>query len=561
MYRLLIVDNEPFIVESVLDLFERQAIPELELLSAYSSAEALGCMRTVKIDIVLSDIRMPGMNGLELHREIIKYWPRCKVIFLTGYNDFDYIHEAMRNGGVDYLLKTEGEEAIVASVQKALTALSEAVEAEAYIAKSKQQMQAMTPLLQKELLMELVQGGSLANGALSRSFEEADIELDPTKPVVAMIGRIDNWKEDTRPFDKSLYLFAIQNIAKEYLAAKVQFISFDFERKTKLLWLIQPEEQTGTLSAAELAELEQRCLIFLKGTAEMMQDSCSVLLKLNLSIAIGASFKAWERISEQFEHLQQLLNRGLGLSQQLLLIEPTITITSADQIEHDQRKQLKKLNLLHTLLENGQKEQFMAEYVGIMTALTECAAAKNAIKTEVYFTLVSIFLSYINRWEVQSEVGGRVNLGKMTALDCHDNWKEVVDYFYKLAEALFEHKQAGKGNQEHDVIRMVQRYVQQNLAGDLTLNRIGDVVGHNPSYLSRLYKQVTNEGLSDYIMTARLAKTKELLEENRLKIHEISTSVGFLSEQSFFRFFRKALQMTPQEYRDSVVMSRNASAK
>ncbi|RAP74763.1 response regulator transcription factor [Paenibacillus montanisoli] len=561
MYRLLIVDNEPFIVESVLDLFERRAIPELELLCAYSSAEALRCMQTVKIDIVLTDIRMPGMSGLELHREIMKYWPRCKVIFLTGYNDFDYIHEAIRNGGVDYLLKTEGDEAIVASVQKALTALSEAVAIEEYIAKSKQQMQAITPLLQKELLWELVQGDSSVHGVLSQSFEEVGIELAPSEPVVAMIGRVDDWKEGTRPFDKSLYLFAIQNIAQEYVSAKVQVLSFDFEKKTKLLWLMQPNERTEGLSAAEVTGLRQRCLVFLKGAAEMIQDSCSVLLKLNLSMAIGASFKEWDQLSEQFEHLQQLLNRGLGLGQQQLLIEQTIDIASAEQLEHDQRKQLKKLNLLHTLLENGQKAPFMTEYAGIMKVLTERSAANNSIKTEVYFTLVSIFLSYINRWEIQHEVGSRFNLGKMTILDCHNNWKEVVDYFYRLAEALFEHKQAGKGSQENDVIRMVQRYVQQNLAGDLTLNRIGDVVGHNPSYLSRLYKQVTNEGLSDYIMTARLEKAKELLEENRLKIHEISASVGFLSEQSFYRFFRKALQMTPQEYRESVVTSRNASAK
>lgn len=559
MYRLLIVDNEPFIVESVLDLFERRAVPELELLCAYSSAEALRCMQTAKIDIVLTDIRMPGMSGLELHREIIKYWPRCKVIFLTGYNDFDYIHEAIRNGGVDYLLKTEGDEAIVASVLKAMTALTEAVAVEAFIAKSKQQMQAITPLLQKELLWELVQGGAFTDVARSKSFEEVNINLESAGPIVVMIGRIDNWKEDTRPIDKSLYLFAIQNIAQEYLSAKVHFISFDFEKKTKLLWLIQPVEQD--LPNTELTALRQRCLVFLKGAAEMIQDSCSTVLKINLSIAIGASFMDWNRVSEQFEHLQQLLNRGLGLSQQQLLIEQTMDITSEDQIEHDQRKQLKRLNLLHTLLENGLKDKFMAEYTAIMQALTESASARNAIKTEVYFTLVSIFLSYMNRWGVQGEIGSKFNLGKMTVLDCQNNWKEVVDYFFKLAEALFDQKQAGQGSQEHDVIRTVQRYVQQNLAGDLTLNRIGDVVGHNPSYLSRLYKQITNEGLSDYIMTARLEKAKELLEENRLKIQDISTSVGFLSEQSFYRFFRKALQMTPQEYRESVVTSTNASAK
>lgn len=559
--RLLIVDNEALIVESIVDLFERRAIPELEVLSAYSSAEALRCMHTIKIDIVLTDIRMPGMSGIELHREILKCWPRCKVIFLTGYNDFEYIHEALRNGSVDYLLKTEGDEAIVQSVQKALMALSEAVAAEALITKSKQQMQLIAPRLQKELLWDLVQGDTWTRDALSQSFQEVYIELNPAEPVVVMIGRVDQWKEEVRSLDKSLYLFAIQNIAKEYLSAKVQLISFDFEKKTKVLWLIQPMAQKEGLSSDKLTELHQHCLVFLKGAAEMIQDACSTLLKLNLSVAMGTTFKEWDHMAEQFDHLQQLLNRGLGLGQQLLLLEQSVQAASGTPSNHERRKQLKKLNLLQTVLENGQREQFIAEYSDIMKAITEETAGMNAIKTEVYFTLVSIFLSYINRWEIQSEIGSRINLGKMTALDCQHSWKEVVDYFYNLAEVLFEHKLSGQGNQEHDVIRKVQRYVQQNLAGDLTLNRIGDVVGHNPSYLSRLYKKITNEGLSDYIMTARLHKAKELLEENRLKIHEISVSVGFLSEQSFYRFFRKALQKTPQEYRDSVVMSRNATTK
>ena len=561
MNRLLIVDNEALIVETIVDLFDRKAIPELEVLSAYSSADALRCMQTIKIDIVLTDIRMPGMSGIELHREIIKCWPRCKVIFLTGYNDFEYIHEAIRNGSVDYLLKTEGDEAIVQAVQKAITALSEAVAAEEFITKSKQQMQLIAPRLQKELLWELVQGDLLTYDALSLSFQEVNIELEPAKPVVVMIGRVDNWNEDVRSFDKSLYLFAIQNIAKEYLSAKVQLISFDFEKKTKVLWLIQPAEPKVALTADKLIELRQHCLVFLKGTAEMIQDACSALLKLNLSIAIGAAFQEWDHIAEQFDRLQQQLNRGLGLGQQLLLLEQTVQAASGAPSNHERRKQLKKLNLLQTVLENGQRDQFIAEYAEIMKVITEGVDAMNPIKTEVYYTLVSIFLSYINRWEIQNEIGSRINLGKMTALDCQHNWKEVVDYFYQLAEVLFEHKLSGQGNQEHDVIRKVQRYVQQNLAGDLTLNRIGDVVGHNPSYLSRLYKKVTNEGLSDFIMTARLHKAKELLEENRLKIHEISISVGFLSEQSFYRFFRKALQKTPQEYRDSVVMSRNATPK
>ena len=77
-------------------------------------------LNQTKIDVVLSDIRMPGISGLDLQDEIMKRWPNCKVIFLTGYNEFELVQKAVREGAVNYILKTEGDEEILDSVKKAI---------------------------------------------------------------------------------------------------------------------------------------------------------------------------------------------------------------------------------------------------------------------------------------------------------------------------------------------------------------------------------------------------------------------------------------------------------
>lgn len=120
MYRLLIVDDLPIIVDGLLELFEQTAHLELDVMKAYSGEEALEVLQNHRIDIVISDIKMPGLEGIELLREIKSQWPSCKVIFLTGYNEFHYARSAITYGGFEYILKVESDEKIIESVERAI---------------------------------------------------------------------------------------------------------------------------------------------------------------------------------------------------------------------------------------------------------------------------------------------------------------------------------------------------------------------------------------------------------------------------------------------------------
>ncbi|UJF31407.1 response regulator [Paenibacillus hexagrammi] len=102
MYRMLIVDDEEIITDGLFGVFSQLNLG-LDVYKAYSGLEALDLMRSTRVDIVLSDIRMPGMDGLKLMQTIRSNWEHCKIIFLTGYNDFDYIYQAIQTPGVSYL--------------------------------------------------------------------------------------------------------------------------------------------------------------------------------------------------------------------------------------------------------------------------------------------------------------------------------------------------------------------------------------------------------------------------------------------------------------------------
>ena len=125
MYRILVIDDEPIIADGLYELFAQDETFALEVHKVYSAPDALKLLDRLRIDIVLSDIKMPGMNGLELLTQIHRRWPFCHVIFLSGYSDFEYVQKAMQLGADSYILKSQGDEVVLETVYKTLALLEQ----------------------------------------------------------------------------------------------------------------------------------------------------------------------------------------------------------------------------------------------------------------------------------------------------------------------------------------------------------------------------------------------------------------------------------------------------
>ncbi|MBE9915915.1 response regulator [Paenibacillus donghaensis] len=125
MYRLLIVDDMPIVADGLEGLLRGAVHLNVELYKACSGSTALDILRSKRIDIVLSDIKMPGMEGIDLLKEIRLHWPHCKVVFLTAYDDFEYVRSAMSLGGFEYILKVEDDRKIIRTIERAINSLNE----------------------------------------------------------------------------------------------------------------------------------------------------------------------------------------------------------------------------------------------------------------------------------------------------------------------------------------------------------------------------------------------------------------------------------------------------
>ena len=125
LFRVLVVDDEPTIVDEVTSLLETQQTMNLDVCFAYRGADALRIIQDGRIDLLITDIQMPQMSGLTLMRRICEQWPECKMIVLTGHSDFEYAYESMKHNAFAYILKTEPDHVLLEEVNKAIEATRE----------------------------------------------------------------------------------------------------------------------------------------------------------------------------------------------------------------------------------------------------------------------------------------------------------------------------------------------------------------------------------------------------------------------------------------------------
>ncbi|MCU6712888.1 response regulator [Paenibacillus sp. J5C_2022] len=561
MYRLLVVDDLPIIVDGLLELFEQAGHLPLEVMRAYSGEEALEILAQHRIDIVVSDIKMPGIEGIQLLQEIKSQWPACKVIFLTGYNDFQYAKSAITYGGFDYILKVESDEKILASVQRAIGKIEEEQDHEQLLARVESKMRLALPSLQKDYVWGILQGKPVIEEQLGPMFKEMDMPLCASLPVYVLIGRVDAWREAFNAPDKGLLAYAFQNIGDELLSAGAGCYSVVFEM-SKIVWLIQPKAREQSAYDARNPDWVKTHR-YASGILETVQATCKKLLGLSVSFLLGSEAVAWEGLFDRFHAMKYGLAQGHGFMHEIIMtdrdgLREEENSSGAGEKGRSQADSFyyARIQLLVNLLENHHREPFYQQ-LGQLTAIWSDGDASNERKMELYHSLSSVFLHYVckNR-EIRDYVHSHMELDPLFRLDEACSWPDMAEYFKGLADCFFEWNSLYGMQMPTEVVSKVHRYIEENIAVDISLTALADYVGLNPSYLSRLYKQITGIGLSKYVNDYKNLTAKDMLLNSSMKVNEIAAALGYNSALAFIRFFKKQNEMTPQDFRMSRIQSK-----
>lgn len=559
MYRMLIVDDEAIIADGLQEVFQSLDTIELDVYKAYSGDDALKILDKVRMDIVLTDIRMPGIDGLQLMKEIRERWPQCKVIFLTGYDEFEYVYTAIQYEGVNYILKTEGYSKIISVVESVVSEIELSLKNEELLRKAQEQLDKTTDLLQRDYFNGILKGEVPMLAINEQQFEELGIPLKANFPVLMLLGSIDEGMFKVSSYSENYKrLYSVRLISEQYFSSHVTSVCV-VNANSYVIWFIQPHEDMINKMPGE--QLWNGVVTFVKENLELVQNACRETLGISISFVLDDAPVKWGKILHRFSVLKMIINYRIGNGQGygIQLTGKSIAKEEFDESRIEKAEQYHmmwyKIESMANYLENGNKKAFNEVFEEFAVRLKQTDSIHNIQAQNLYYSLALVFYSHINQWNLVEKVAFEINLEKLMQVNRFKSWDEAVAYLYNLKDILFDIQDFEQEKRAEDVIDWLKSYIYRNIhdQDELSLVRLADQVHFNPSYLSRLFKQKTGLNLSDYISDIRVQKAKELLQDMNMKIYEVAQALGYSSSANFVRFFRKATEISPQEYRDILV--------
>ncbi|WP_226001965.1 response regulator transcription factor [Paenibacillus sp. BJ-4] len=540
MVQILLVDDESYVTESLAATIPWEELGIEKVHQAASALTAVDVLEAHDIDILVTDIRMPGMTGLELIVEVKERWPHIRCLLLTGYADFEYAKKAIQLKAFEYILKPVDDEEFMKCVSAAIDSLKEEWEAFDKVHQLQYGRRTDFGVLRTHLMHDLVLGRHLSVQLIEDKLSQYEIMLRTGQRAGMLLIQLGKHFSDMDYHSVSLIEYAIGNIAEEVFAPDF----YVWHCKAPHDCLIVLIEENWNLSS-DRSEDEQNHI--LRATIENFRKNVSNYLKGEIYVTVTG----WFMFPEELPKVYQSAIRLLYWNQQdetdtLLFIE------EQPEQSHNSAKLLEGLYVHPTLthlLESRQWEEAEAKINRVFGKIEEAGYTREHLY-ELFITVTSAFMYTAHkqgRFITQIDQTGFDPLHAQKMVQSFSNLKEWI---FSMMNKLKSEWSASEQSAKSYVVKQVQELISQDKGQELSVKTIADQVYLHPVYLSKIYKAETGEGLGDYIIRMRMERALYLLKYSNKKIYEITTELGYQNPQYFSKMFKKHYGMTPHEFRD-----------
>ncbi|WP_274650791.1 response regulator [Paenibacillus humicola] len=517
--KLLVVDDEKMTREGIArSIGGGLGIRQIELADCGMSA--ICKLDAFQPDIVLTDVRMPLMDGIELASKVRSRLPECKIIFMSGYTDKEYLKSAIQLKAINYIEKPIDFDELKEALQTAVSLGLEEQQSRRRITELNRTLLESIPLMKAEIASQLTSAGAEVGYLLDRA-RTAGLALPEFGVFQTVIVKFEPRHAGGNEAEWMPVRTAVHHEAETFLIRRgMGCLSVLKDGSTLVCHLLNPR---APISALALEELAGRL-------------SASYADRIHVSVASGQPVGEIKRVFRSYEQAEALLPAafyhasGTVLSKagnpEPFVFDPGLPERFMDCVTSESQEEAQRLlDDLAAALERRDRtpvESTKRYYCRLLAPLAD-PAGKDGDGPEP-----SPLWETINRF---------VSL------------RDIADFADAALCRSFEERRKEKGTRR--IVREAIRYIHRSYADEeLSIQKICEFTFLTPAYLCSLFKAHTNQTINGYITEYRMHKAKSLLSDPKLTIQQIAVLVGYSNSNYFAKVFRKQAGMTPSEYRE-----------
>ncbi|MCS5696448.1 response regulator [Desulfofundulus thermocisternus] len=526
--KLLVVDDEYLERQAVRLILERAEEPIKVVGEARNGHQAVKLAGELQPDIVLLDVKMPGMDGLAAAKEIKKILPGSAIIFLTAYNEFDYIQEALRIGVADFLLKPVRAQELIDVLKNTRLQFLREREEQAEYKKLQDQLAEALPWLRINLGLGLIWGLWEDRAAVEQQARLVRLETLPRVAFgVCMERRLEGNSSSLARFE--LLRYQLQHLVEETLSRHPWGLCLPVSERMLIgLW--------GNRGPEQEKRLRQLAGEIIEAAAE----------RLSLGVTVGLS-----RFYEDVSQLPRAAWEAQTAAHLGMFYLGPERVVHVDELEH----------------KSGGDEVVCAAGERELVEVLHSGNVEKARKTFRQF-LVSVFGSRDTDLHLIKARLMAILVGFSRSMGSYGG-QEAVHFYNKFARQLSlclsieeleewvaelvlsgNDPSAGRtGAMVHSAVKKALEYIHENYQREVSLADISRIIYLSPDYFSRAFKEQMGCTFSEYVLRLRIEKAKKLLAETDLPVGEIGRQVGYPDPNYFSRVFSRSMGMPPSRYR------------
>lgn len=527
MLKVLVVDDEKLVRQMVMRCIDWEEIGFQIVGEASSARMGREMIEQLHPDLVVMDVRMPGMDGLACSRLILEKYPQIKILILSGHNEFEYASEGIRIGVFDYLLKPVNAQELRKAAIKAKEAILEERDYRKEFERYKEELEKHSGYIKDRQLSALVR--SRTPQQYLESLEYFGVKLSKTVFQVALVEVMPN-QNGSYEEDKLLMKMHAREIVEDYYGEQPGIFVFDSGAD----WIILLNNESEQAIYEHGEDLKR----YLESNTESQ-----------VCIGVGNVYTDLEKVRESYQEAKDAIKYRFVSGEEEVIyfrdIYPYYDVESAfsmnEDVIHEFGNAIRISNVgraqavLDEVLEHfkktgGEREQMMIFSVKILAEIMKIfAELKNNVQAEnlQYSTMIEGVFS-------------------------RTTYEEIREYLKEIVQEACLAIGAEISDKEKNLIRKVKDYIAEHFAEeDISLNALAQNFFVNSSYLSRIFKEKTGNTFTGYLFACRMKAAEQLVMQTDLKAYQIAEKVGISDPHYFSVCFKKHTGMSVSEYKKS----------